>query len=118
MRRLELLTRFLLRTSVVLATLFLVLGVLLTKTPWGREWVLRQVLARVEGAVHGELTVEGITSPGLLRGFTFRGVRISDEEGRPFIVADSLRAGLSAPALLSRDFPFCLARGCLLDPTG
>ncbi len=98
--------RILFRASVVLAAVLLVLGVVLTRTGAGRAWILLQVLARVEGAVHGELSVDGVSSPGLLRGFTFRGLSIADSLGRPFVTADSLRAGLSAPALLGGDLVF------------
>ncbi len=80
--------------------------VFLTQTPWGRQWVLREVLRRVEAVTDGEIQVAGISSPGLLRGFTFQGIRILDRGGRPFLIADSLRAGLSPRSLLGGDLVF------------
>jgi autotransporter translocation and assembly factor TamB len=99
-------TRIVRKGLTGLGILLLALGVFFTQTPWGRQLVLREILERVEGAFRGEITVEGISSPGLLRGFTFRGVRILGEDGRPFLVADSLMAGLSTRPLLRGDLVF------------
>jgi len=80
--------------------------VLVTQTPFGREKVLREVVARVGGGIHGTLAVGGVSSPGLLRGFTFREVSITGEDGRAFLLADSVRGGISVPALLRGDLVF------------
>jgi hypothetical protein len=88
------------------ALLLLALGIFLTQTPRGTELVLKEVLRRAQGSVHGEIVVEGVSSPGLLRGFVFRGVRILGEDGRPFLVADSLMAGLSPGPLVRGDLVF------------
>ncbi len=80
--------------------------ILLTQTAVGREWVLREVLARVARGIRGEIEIAGISSPGLLRGFTFRNVTIRGEDGRTFLQADSVRAGISGPALLRGDLVF------------
>ena len=94
------------RWASVSGLLLLVLVVILTQTPWGRALVLQETLRRVQGAVHGEIAVEGVSSPGLLRGFVFRGVRILGEDGRPFLEADSLRVGLSPGPLIRGDLVF------------
>ena len=99
---------------MALGLLFLGAAVFLTQTPWGKQWVLREVLVRVDGAIPGTLRVEGVSSPGLLRGFTFRGVDIRDREGRPFLAADSLRGGISPLALLRGDLVF--TRVALFSP--
>ncbi|MCJ7629002.1 MAG: hypothetical protein MUO50_11525, partial [Longimicrobiales bacterium] len=80
--------------------------ILLTQTVVGREWVLREVLARVARGIRGEIEVAGISSPGLLRGFTFRNITIRGEDGRTLLQADSVRAGISGPALLRGDLVF------------
>ena len=92
------------RTLGTLAGLFaIVVAVFFTQTPLGMELVLREVLRRVQGTITGEIRVEGISSPGLLRGFTFRGVRILGEDGRLFLEADSIMAVLSPRPLLRGD---------------
>lgn len=98
--------RWLLRGGAAVGALLLVAGVFFTQTPWGREMVLREVLRRVQGSFRGELTVEGISSPGLLRGFTLLGVRLIGEDGRPFLRADSVRAGITPRALVAGDLIF------------
>ncbi len=103
MRSLERLLRLLFRLAFLGAVGVLLLLVLLTQTNWGRERVLHVVIGRLEGSVHGELRVGGLSSPGLLRGFTLRQVRILGENGRTFLRADSVRAGISASALLRGD---------------
>lgn len=94
------------RAAGILGLVALALMVFLTQTPRGRELVLREVLRRIEGGVNGRISVEGISSPGLLRGFTFRDVRLTGPDGRPFLTADSIMAGVSPRALLSGDLVF------------
>ena len=92
-----------LRLAVAVGIASLALGVFLTQTLWGKELVLREILRRAEGVFEGELSVEGISSPGLLRGFTLRGVRLTGADGRPFLLADSVMAGVSPRTLLAGD---------------
>lgn len=92
-----------LRILLVLAIGLILVLVAVTQTPIGKELVLREVLAQVEGGINGRLEISGVSSPGLLNGFTFRDVTIRGEDGRPFLEADSVRAGVSAPALLRGD---------------
>ncbi len=86
--------------------LVLLAAVLLTQTSRGRELVLREILAQVEGSIRGELQIEGVSSPGLHRWFTFRGVRILGGDGRPFLEADSLRATIPVWSLIRGDLVF------------
>ena len=95
-----------LRLAVAVGIASLALGVFLTQTPWGKELVLREILRRAERVFEGELSVEGISSPGLLRGFTLRGVRLTGADGRPFLLADSIMAGVSPRTLLAGDLIF------------
>ncbi len=95
-----------LRAAGVVSLILLLLVVVFTQTPWGRERVLREVLRRVEDGIQGTLTVGDVSSPGLLRGFTFKDVRLSDSSGRPFLTADSIMAGVSFRALLAGDLVF------------
>lgn len=95
-----------LKGAGVLGLLLLLLGIFATQTPWGRAWVLREVLRRVEGGIDGTITVGGISSPGLLRGFTFKDVRLVGSDGRPFLTADSIMAGVSPRTLLAGDLIF------------
>jgi hypothetical protein len=106
MARLSRLRRLSLRVLVALGGFLLVAGIFFSQTPWGKEMVLREVLKRARGMYEGELTVEGISSPGLLRGFTLKGVRLTGEDGRPFLVADSVMAGVSPRGLMAGDFFF------------
>ncbi len=101
--RMQKLRRFCSRFALALGVVFVLFFVLLTQTPAGKEWVLRELLARVGGGIRGEIEIRGISSPGLLRGFTFQDVTIRGEDGRTFLQADSVRARISAPALLRGD---------------
>ncbi len=98
--------RFVARLVLSVGVVGLLLLVLVTQTPFGKEWVLREALARVAGGIHGEIEVTGISSPGLLNGFTFRDVTIKGQDGSVFLRADSVRTGLSGPALLRGDLVF------------
>ncbi len=94
-----------LATQVALAIVLVLLLVFgfFTQTSFGRERVLEELLARAETAIRGDIEVGGISSLGLLRGVTFREVTIRGEDGRTFLWADSVRAGISGPALLRGD---------------
>ena len=95
--------RFGFRLALALGAILFLFLILVTKTPAGKEWVLREVLAQIGGGIRGEIEVRGISSPGLLSGFTFQDVTIRGEDGRTFLQADSVRAGISGPALLRGD---------------
>jgi hypothetical protein len=92
-----------LRAAAALAALLVLLIVVLTRTAVGKRWVLQEVLAQVEGGINGDLVVRGISAPGFLRGFTFSDVSILGPDGRDFLIADSVRARISAAALLRGD---------------
>ncbi|NNM06012.1 MAG: hypothetical protein HKO65_13060, partial [Gemmatimonadetes bacterium] len=95
--------RFFARLVLSIGVVGLLLLVLVTQTPAGKEWVLREALARVSGGIRGEIQINGVSSPGLLNGFTFRDVTIRGEDGSVFLRADSVRTGISGPALLRGD---------------
>ena len=69
----------------------------------GQRFLLRTAVDLVDGRIEGSLRVGGIRSAGLLRGFTLHGVALVDNEGRPFLEADSARVGYSVRGFLSRD---------------
>lgn len=94
---------FISRVVLALGVAVLLLLIFLTQTSHGRERVLREVLTLLQGGVNGEILVGSVSSPGLLQGFTFRDVTIRGEDGRLFLVADSVRTGLSGPSLLRGD---------------
>jgi hypothetical protein len=98
--------RTVLRLAAGVAVILVLLALVLTQTPWGRERVVREVLARVEGSIRGELRIDGVSSSALHRGFTFRGVRILGEDGRLFLEADSLRATVVLSSLVRGDLVF------------
>ena len=91
------------RVALALGVVLILLLILATQTTAGKERVLREVLARVSGAISGEIEVGELSSPGLFRGFTFRDVTIRGEDGKVFLQADSIRTGISGPALLRGD---------------
>jgi hypothetical protein len=92
--------------AAVVGLVVVLVALLLIQTERGRERVLREVLARVEGSIRGELQIRSVSSSGLRRGFTFHGVRIVGEDGRPFLEVDSLRANVVLTALARGDLVF------------
>ena len=95
--------RFGFRFALVAGALAILALGFLTQTSFGREQVLKEVLTRAGNAIQGEIEVRGISSLGLLKGVTFRDVIVRGEDGRTFLQADSIQAGLSGPALLRGD---------------
>jgi len=98
------------RAAWVFGILFLVVVVVVTagvffllQTGPGQQFVLRSAVDLVDRRINGTLRVEGIRSAGLLRGLTLDRISIHDEEGRPFLEADSARVGYSIRGILSRD---------------
>ncbi|MFW6206203.1 MAG: hypothetical protein ACOC5I_03120, partial [Gemmatimonadota bacterium] len=90
---------------IVLAVVVLVLAVtgvllFLTRAAPGVEGTGRFVLDRLQGSINGELVVGGIQSASLLEGVMLRDVTLSDEAGRPFLQADSIRLGYRLGRLL------------------
>jgi translocation and assembly module TamB len=95
-----------LRLAAVVVLLLGLLALILTQTDWGRERVILEVLARVEGSIRGELHIRSVSSSGLHRGFTFHEVRISGEDGRTFLEADSVRGTVVLSSLVRGDLVF------------
>ncbi len=88
-----------------LLALLLLLGIgafLLLHSGAGQRLVLRTALNVVNGQIDGTIRVQGIRSPGLLRGFTLEGLSIVDAEARPFLEADSARVGYGVRGILAR----------------
>jgi translocation and assembly module TamB len=71
----------------------------LTQTDWGRERVRGIVLGQLENVVNGDLRI-GRIEGNLLRGVRLVDVSIEDEEGRPFLRADTLGTRFSLRGLL------------------
>lgn len=69
----------------------------------GQRFVLRTAVDLVDGRMEGSLRVGGVRSAGLLGGFTLDRVALVDDEGRPFLEADSVRVGYTIRGFLSRD---------------
>jgi autotransporter translocation and assembly factor TamB len=69
----------------------------------GHRLVLRTAVDLVDARIQGDFRVGGIRSAGLLRGLTLDRVSILDEQGRPFLEADSVRVGYSVRGFLARD---------------
>ncbi|NIQ56576.1 MAG: hypothetical protein GWN85_24845, partial [Gemmatimonadetes bacterium] len=98
--------RYALIGIAVLAAL-LVGGILvLTRTDFGVERAGQFALERLRGSINGELTVDRITSGGLLSGVTLHEVSITGPDGRPFIRADSARLAYSLRTLLGGSIVF------------
>jgi autotransporter translocation and assembly factor TamB len=85
------------------------IGVLLflTRTGPGVQLAGRLALDQIRGSIHGDLRVDGITAEGsLLGGLTLHGVALTDDEGRPFIEADSARLRYRLRTLLRGSIVF------------
>ena len=91
-------------TAVVLAAViaFAFISMLvLTRTDWGRERVRRFVLDRMEGMVHGQVSIGRIRG-NLLTGATIDAVAIRDSAGMPFIAAEQVSARYNLLELFTR----------------
>lgn len=95
------LVRWVLATLGALALLAFGTVVFFTRTHPGQRLVLGEALERLRGAIAGEVRVADVSSRGLLGEVVLHGVRIADREGRPFLLADSLRARYGLLTLLS-----------------
>ncbi|MBW3553741.1 MAG: translocation/assembly module TamB, partial [Gemmatimonadetes bacterium] len=98
--------RIFLIAAAALVAVLIVLLVVLTRTDFGVEQAGRFAVERLRSAVNGELRVGSVTSRGLLRGVTLHGVAIDDEEGRPFLRADSARLSYHLLTLVGGDLAF------------
>lgn len=92
--------------AVALVVLLVALFVVLTRTDFGVERAGRFAVERLRSSVNGELRVGQVTSRGLLSGVTLHGVAIDDEQGRPFLRADSARLAYRVRTLLGGDIAF------------
>ena len=79
-----------------------VIGMLvLTQTPVGREYVRERTLAILDGIVHGQVRIGGM-SGNLLSGVTLHDFSIADTAGNPLVVAERAEADYSIGALLRK----------------
>jgi translocation and assembly module TamB len=80
--------------------LLVLIGVLIvTQTRWGREQVRHMALEQLRGATDGEVEI-GRMEGDLLRRIRLIDVAIRDEQGRPFLVADTLSTRYSLLSLI------------------
>lgn len=96
--------RALLVLGGLVVTVLVVAGVAVfvaTNTGWGREQLRTRIVAAVNGAVHGNVTV-GRIDGNLLEGLTLHDIAITDSAGAPFVKASSLSTGYSIRPFLSR----------------
>ncbi|HUE77493.1 MAG TPA: translocation/assembly module TamB domain-containing protein [Longimicrobiales bacterium] len=92
--------------GAVLVALLVLLFVILTRTDFGVERAGTFAVDRLRASVNGELRVGSVTSRGLLRGVTLHDVAIDDEDGRPFLRADSARLAYHLLTILGGDIAF------------
>ena len=93
--------RVLLGSIAALLVLFLVGLVIMNGTYFGRERVRILALDAIRGAVNGEVIV-GRIDGNLLDRFDLVDVSITDAEGRPFLIAERIRARVAIAPLLSK----------------
>jgi translocation and assembly module TamB len=102
--------------------LALVALLVITQTQWGREQVRRIALEQLRDATDGEIEI-GRVEGDLLRGIRFVDISITDLEGRPFLVADTVSTRYSLLSLLRQritltDTRFVNAHVLLDEPPG
>jgi translocation and assembly module TamB len=85
----------------VVLVLFLVAVLIITNTDWGRERVRGFMLGQLDAATDGEIRI-GRVHGNLLRRITLVDVYIADEQGRPFLRADTISTRFSLPSLLRK----------------
>jgi len=102
MKPARLLTGFGWTVVALLGTVLLVVALVLQSAP-GQRFALRLAVGQIDRQLQGELTVEGIRSSGLLRGFTLTGISVVGEDGAMVLEADSLRLGYRWTGFLNRE---------------
>lgn len=65
---------------------------LLTRTDWGLERARGFAVGWLEDRVTGELRIGRVSGASLLNGVTIHDLSIHDDNGRPFVIADSVAA--------------------------
>lgn len=98
------------RYTVVLLTAvvagFVAFFVYLTRSSSGQDLVLGRVMDRIERLIDGEVSVDRLTSTGLLRNATLHDIRMGGKDGRPLLEADSISVEYSLADLLENRFIF------------
>lgn len=98
--------RYVLLGAAILVVLLIALFLVLTRTEFGVQQAGRFAVERLRDAVEGELRVGRVASRGLLRGVTIHDVAIDDNDGRPFLRADSARLSYHLWTLIGGDLAF------------
>lgn len=106
---------FFLLGIAVAAIIGVVIILFLTRSRAGVEMVRRFAIERLERSISGKLTVDRVTTRGLLGGATLHDVELTDLEGRTFVRADSIRVNYSLRSFLAGNIVF--SRAILYDPT-
>ncbi len=75
-------------------------AVWVSRTASGREVALEWAMERIRPIVNGSVSVGAMGAGGLLGGATLHEVQLSDENGHPVVVADSIKARYSVAGLL------------------
>jgi autotransporter translocation and assembly factor TamB len=89
--------------GLLLGVVLAALGILfLDRTRAGQALVLRVVLSQVQKSINGEITVDSVTSKGILGGATLHGVKVM-EESRPFLTVDAVDVGYQWGTFASGD---------------
>ncbi len=70
----------------------------------GQNFLLDQVVSRIEGQINGELSVGGVRSPRLFQGARLIDVAVRDSVGSLVLQADSVAASYSIWGLVRGDF--------------
>jgi translocation and assembly module TamB len=89
----------------IVAVLALAGLLVLTQTDWGREQVRRFAVRQLDGAAEGEVRI-GRIEGNLLRRVRLVDVSIVDDQGRPFVRADTISTGFSLRGLLRQRLIF------------
>lgn len=74
---------------------------LFTQTDWGRERVRRIAVSQIQNAVNGHIEI-GHISGDLFKGITLADVSITDPDGGPFIVADTIQTAYTLRDLIGK----------------
>lgn len=92
----------------VLVTVLVIIGAILflTRTRPGVQMVSSFIIERVENSIEGRLSVDSVTTRGLLGSAVLHNILLTDLEERTFVRADSIRLSYSLRRLISGSIVF------------
>ncbi|MDE2803681.1 MAG: translocation/assembly module TamB domain-containing protein [Gemmatimonadota bacterium] len=93
------LTRVIVATGILLAA-GVTAALAISRTATGRELALDWALGKLRPEINGTIHIGSIGPGGILGGATLVDVELTDDRGRPVLVADSLRARYSVAELV------------------